>query len=161
MQPRWSVRTGDPVPPGRAETGDAAEVTLQIPESDRSDQTGHVRAQVAYRLGVALARVEHDYQEDRRTGQRRDHRLRLRSRTARVCGHPSILYQPPAAPRVSAQIWLSGLLARVLAGRPPHGVPTWRATNVIMEIWPDHISMITKSGRWLVGLLLLVGFLGL
>jgi len=29
------------------------------------------------------------------------------------------------------------------------------ATNVIMEVWPSegHTSMITESGRWLVGLL--------
>src|SRR5262249_61937606 len=84
MQSRRPVRTGDPVPPGRTEAGDAAEVTLQIPESDRPDQAGQVRAQVAHRIDVVLAGGDHDYQEDRRTGQRRDHRLRLRGPTPPV-----------------------------------------------------------------------------
>src|SRR6516162_1389584 len=43
------------------------------------------------------------------------------------------------------------------------GVPTWRRHQRDHGDWPlgGPISMITKSGRWLVGILLLVGFLGL
>ena len=90
---------GQPGPRPGTEAGHTAQPPGQVAEPDRPEQAGQVPAQRTHRVRAALIGVHHRNQEDRRTGQRGDHGLRLGAGGVGIGRHASILHQPPPPSR--------------------------------------------------------------